>query len=159
MSNVKIKLKRPINVYLKDSTNLYVNAIKTFTGIKNKVVEYAMYKKSFKKNEIYKGLFDKRSWIDPEGVWHVFPMATSKHSVLIICPLCGQIHSHGAGDDGLSYEGHRVAHCSRLISDNMYNDVINDGYIIEDLKLLDKDEYNLWTEKNSALANSFQDYK
>lgn len=159
MNNKKIKLKRPVNKYLKSSTSLWATGIKIFTELKNKVGSYGEYKKTFKKDEIYKGLFDKRSWIDPEGVWHVFPIGISKDCVMIICPICGQTHIHGAGGDGESYEGHRCCHCTELISHNMYNDIINPGYIIEDIKILDKEKYDLWVKEDSVLANSFQDYK
>ena len=30
--------------------------------------------------------------------------------VKIVCPLCGEIHTHGAGSDGTCL-GHRLAHC------------------------------------------------
>ena len=53
---------------------------------------------------------DRRSkFID--GFWRVKPVATWGGQVLIVCPLCGQVHYHGAEKDGTGYEGFRLCHC------------------------------------------------
>ena len=127
---------------------------------KNNVIE--LYGKepmplNYYDTDIYPGYFDKRSWIDNEGVWHVEPFAIIEHGsaadVYIICPLCGMIHNHGISinteipieynlnDDELSYEdphpryadelmGHRVAHCGEFRK-NKKSKIINDGYYID----------------------------
>jgi hypothetical protein len=37
-------------------------------------------------------------------------LSKDKRTFTILCPYCGEIHTHGAGEDGKLY-GHRVAHC------------------------------------------------
>jgi hypothetical protein len=37
-------------------------------------------------------------------------LSKDKRTFEIFCPYCGEIHTHGAGEDGNLY-GHRVAHC------------------------------------------------
>ena len=152
---IKIKLKRPINESINTATDISESTFSDFTRlIENKECNH---EKTFNDNEIYKGFFDKRSWLDPEGEWHVFPIAINKHSVLVICPHCGQIHGHGRKDG--SFYGHRVDMCSgALISKNMYKDAINTGYTIEDPELLDDDSYELLTKKHGVLYNSFENY-
>ena len=108
-------------------------------------------------SDIYPGYFDKRSWIDDNGVWHVEPIAIVEREdkiadVYIICPLCGMIHSHGTSintdipidsdfDMGkFSYDdphprygnkliGHRVSHCGSFRK-NKKSKIINNGYYI-----------------------------
>ena len=65
---------------------------------------------------------DKRSFMDNEGYWHVYPIGFNKSQVCVVCPSCGKVHLHGRGEkpDG-KYEGHRATHCS------------GNGYIIERL--------------------------
>lgn len=68
---------------------------------------------------------DQRSFYDNiEGFWHVYPIATDRVRVYIVCPYCGDIHIHGAG--GGNYEGHRVEHCK----DPRIKGIVN-GYCIE----------------------------
>ncbi len=47
---------------------------------------------------------DKRSH-QKDGVWCIYPIAVSKHQVHIVCPYCGEVHSHGRAG------GTRVPHC------------------------------------------------
>jgi hypothetical protein len=37
-------------------------------------------------------------------------LSRDKRTFEIFCPYCGEIHTHGAGEDGNLY-GHRAAHC------------------------------------------------
>jgi len=48
-----------------------------------------------------------------DGIWHIYPIATSRRQVYIICPYCGEIHRHGRDTDIYTdiYEGYRVPHC------------------------------------------------
>jgi len=63
---------------------------------------------------------DNRSFLNSEGYWSVFPLGFSESQVYIVCPYCGEIHSHGRGEKpAYHYEGHRVSHC-----------VDNNGYVI-----------------------------
>lgn len=47
---------------------------------------------------------DLRSYQE-NGIWQIYPIAVSKHQVHIVCPYCGEIHSHGKAD------GTRIPHC------------------------------------------------
>lgn len=68
---------------------------------------------------------DRRSFYDSiEGFWHIYPIATDRAHVYIVCPYCGEIHIHGSG--GGNYEGHRVEHCK----DPHIKEIAN-GYCIE----------------------------
>jgi hypothetical protein len=40
-------------------------------------------------------------------------LSKDKRTFEILCPYCGEIHTHGAGVDGNLY-GHRVSHCVSL---------------------------------------------
>lgn len=57
---------------------------------------------------------DFRSY-QKEGMWYVHPIGFNEYSVYIVCPHCGEIHSHG------KMPGHRISHCE---SKN------NNGYVI-----------------------------
>ena len=48
---------------------------------------------------------DPRSY-QKNGIWQIYPIATSQKQVHIVCPYCGQIHSHGKAI------GTRLPHCS-----------------------------------------------
>jgi hypothetical protein len=37
-------------------------------------------------------------------------LSKNKRTFEILCPYCGEIHTHGAGKDGNLY-GHRLSHC------------------------------------------------
>jgi len=60
--------------------------------------------------------------------WHVYPVATypgqtaktrkTHRTCSIVCPLCGQLHSHGYGN------GHRVGHCGVM------DDKSDRGYVL-----------------------------
>lgn len=54
---------------------------------------------------------DSRSY-QKNGVWCIYPIAKDKHQVHIVCPYCGEIHSHGNNTG--HYEGMRVPHCNRI---------------------------------------------
>lgn len=43
------------------------------------------------------------------GEWIVNPVAMMNGKVFVVCPFCGQIHSHGVGDG--SYSGGRTTDC------------------------------------------------
>jgi hypothetical protein len=51
------------------------------------------------------------------------PYSPTARIVRVRCPLCGQLHTHGAPDGG-SRLGHRVAHCKTRIEPH--------GYVIVD---------------------------
>ena len=54
---------------------------------------------------------------------------TMNYWVVPVCPLCGEEHTHGAGDKGgdpLLLLGHRSAHC--------VPNKLNDGYILVQAK-------------------------
>jgi len=75
---------------------------------------------------------DKRSFQDMEGDWHVYPIATSRTRVYIVCPHCGCIHVHG---NSLihGYAGHRESHCGTPFRprDENGDSVSIGGYLIE----------------------------
>jgi hypothetical protein len=65
---------------------------------------------------------DKRSFVDNDGYWNVYPIAFNPAQVYVVCPHCGEIHMHGRGQEPeFKYEGHRVTQC---IVPN------NNGYVI-----------------------------
>ena len=47
---------------------------------------------------------DNRTFID-NNTFHIYPIATFDGCCFIICPLCGEIHTHG------NVSGYRVPHC------------------------------------------------
>jgi len=61
---------------------------------------------------------DSRTFEDEEGCYHVYPFGFDGPSCLIACPLCGEIHIHGAGREHKNYGGYRVAHCKESIGEN-----------------------------------------
>ena len=65
---------------------------------------------------------DRRSFLDNEGFWNVYPVAFNSAQVFVVCPHCGEIHMHGRGQEPeYRYQGHRATQC---VSPN------NKGYII-----------------------------
>ena len=65
---------------------------------------------------------DKRSYLDDEGYWNVYPIAYNSTQVFVVCPQCGEIHMHGRGQaPEFRYEGHRASQCPGCN---------NNGYII-----------------------------
>ena len=52
---------------------------------------------------------DSRTTTGADGVPRVLPFYVCPSGVLIVCPYCGEIHTHGNGGSG--YTGHRTAHC------------------------------------------------
>lgn len=65
---------------------------------------------------------DNRSFKDNEGYWQVYPIGFDESHVFIVCPNCGEIHSHGRGKKpDYQYGGHRAPHCT----ENQ-----NNGYVI-----------------------------
>ena len=65
---------------------------------------------------------DKRSFLDNDGYWNVYPVAFNKAQVYVVCPHCGEIHLHGKGQEpDFKYEGHRACQCLNCI---------NNGYVI-----------------------------
>ena len=44
-----------------------------------------------------------------DGIWNVHPIMMNDKIIYIVCPYCGEVHSHGAGSG--SYTGTRVIHC------------------------------------------------
>lgn len=57
---------------------------------------------------------DSRTTRDADGVPVVLPFYVGAASVLIVCPYCGELHTHGNGASG--YAGHRAAHCMTAAS-------------------------------------------
>lgn len=51
---------------------------------------------------------------------HIYPIAEYNECSYIICPLCGEIHTHG------KVSGYRVPHCCNL-------NLRKEGYYIEDI--------------------------
>jgi hypothetical protein len=65
---------------------------------------------------------DKRSFLDREGYWNVYPIAFNSAQVFVVCPHCGEIHLHGRGQEpDYMYQGHRASQC---LAGN------NNGYVI-----------------------------
>jgi len=65
---------------------------------------------------------DRRSFLDSEGYWNVYPIAFNSVQVFVVCPHCGEIHMHGRGQEPqYAYQGHRASQC--LVCNN-------NGYII-----------------------------
>ena len=121
-----------------------------------------LYTDNENESDVYCGLFDKRSWLDDEHVWHVYPIAIEEHKhpdkitvdVHIVCPLCGMIHTHGTDVENediklnedfpisdidkrhprYSEIGHRVYHCTHYLW-TPEKSKINHGYIIEDITI------------------------
>ena len=85
--------------------------------------------KYHKRVKLYK---DKRSFQDEDGEWHVYPIATSRRQVYIVCPYCGCIHVHG-NPPIHGYAGHRGSHCGMPFRPRDKNGVYvsTGGYIIE----------------------------
>jgi hypothetical protein len=67
---------------------------------------------------------DPRSFVDAEGFWNVYPIAIDQHHVYMVCPWCGEVHTHGNNNG--DYEGHRVAHCFKEGEDHKHS-----GYVIQ----------------------------
>ena len=149
-------MKNFTKVFAKD------HGIKRFKEtLKNKKI-VKLFVDNKQESDIYSGLFDKRSWLDDEQVWHVYPYAIKEHNhhdskttvdVHIICPLCGMVHVHGTdienddikindsffiSDDKkhprYSRIGHRVYHCSPHLWTTEKSKV-NHGYVIEDITI------------------------
>ena len=85
--------------------------------------------KHYKLVKLYK---DVRSFQDEEGEWHVYPIATSRTQVYIVCPHCGCIHVHG-NSLAHGYIGHRGSHCGSPFHPRDENGayVSTGGYFIE----------------------------
>lgn len=67
---------------------------------------------------------DSRTTTGADGVPCVVPFYVSASGVFIVCPYCGEIHTHGNGESG--YTGHRTAHC--MSADSAAGYIIrNDG--------------------------------
>lgn len=67
---------------------------------------------------------DPHSFVDAEGFWNVYPIAIDQHYVYMVCPWCGEVHTHGNNNG--DYEGHRVAHCFKEGEDHKHS-----GYVIQ----------------------------
>jgi len=66
---------------------------------------------------------DKRSFLDSEGYWNVYPIGFNSTQVFVACPHCGEIHLHGRGrEPEYQYQGHRASQCLNRNSN---------GYIIK----------------------------
>lgn len=145
------------SVYAKD------NGVKRLKSTLKDNGTVKLYNDNKYESDVYSGLFDKRSWIDEDKVWHVYPIAIKEHGqhadVYIICPICGMIHSHGVSvnDDIPIHKefpienihklhprygnfGHRVAHCNDYLCTPEKNSVYN-GYIIEGITIEDAMKY------------------
>ena len=85
--------------------------------------------KHYKRVKLYQ---DERSFQD-EGEWHVYPIATSRTRVYIVCPHCGCIHVHGNSPTH-GYIGHRGSHYGSPFHQRNKNGahVSSSGYIIEE---------------------------
>lgn len=57
---------------------------------------------------------DSRSTLDDKGYFTVHPVGFDICHVFIVCPHCGEIHTHGIAP------GHRVSHCISSIKNNGY---------------------------------------
>ena len=67
---------------------------------------------------------DSRTTTGADGVPCVIPFFVDAAGVLIVCPYCGELHTHGNGSSG--YTGHRTAHC--MSADSAAGYIIrNDG--------------------------------
>lgn len=67
------------------------------------------------RNKHTKLVKDNRTHIK-DGYPHVYPIGETKATWVIVCPYCGEVHSHG------KVTGHRTSHCEK--NDNI-------GYVIE----------------------------
>lgn len=61
---------------------------------------------------------DRRSFVDGEGYWNVYPIALDRYCVYIVCPHCHEIHVHG--NDKGNYEGPRCPHCFSVEAKTYY---------------------------------------
>lgn len=111
--------------------------------------------KTFNTNAIYKTYRDKRSWMDDQNRWHVYPLfVTNNHPskgniAVIICPICGQLHSHPYN---LSQPTVCDMGCSELLINNLEN--ISANYVLEPFE----DMYDLndnTNEKESLIHREF----
>lgn len=58
---------------------------------------------------------DKRTFTDANGHPHVHPLFALGNEVYIVCPYCGEIHSHSKAP------GYRVPHCNDVVNRNKPN--------------------------------------
>lgn len=58
---------------------------------------------------------DKRTFTDANGHPHVHPLFALVNEVYIVCPYCGEIHSHSKAP------GYRVPHCDDAVNRNKPN--------------------------------------
>lgn len=58
---------------------------------------------------------DKRTSTDTDGHPHVHPLLVCGSEVYIVCPYCGEIHSHSKAP------GYRVPHCNDAVNRNKPN--------------------------------------
>lgn len=65
--------------------------------------------------------YDSRTYQDKDGNYHVHPIFKDTNTGFIVCPHCGDIHSHGVTNEG--FTGSRISHC---------NTGGLNGYILED---------------------------
>ena len=84
-------------------------------------MKYSKFKKQIKQNKGYiPETMDRiiqingKEIVDPmneqiDGHWFVNPIAVMDNRVFIICPFCGEVHTHGVGDG--SYSGERTTDC------------------------------------------------
>ena len=66
---------------------------------------------------------DNRTFIE-NGTFHIYPIAAFGGCCFIICPLCGEIHTHG------NVSGYRGPHCDDLS--------LKKDYYIEEIQQINK---------------------
>lgn len=95
---------------------LYSHFKKNYKDINvDQVLESNNIKKYRKSNRIY--LVDNKTYIKNVydiAMYHVKPFLEVHNKYYIVCPFCGEIHTHGA------VEGYRIAHCKNKIKHEEY---------------------------------------
>lgn len=63
---------------------------------------------------------DKRTTTDADGHPHITPFYVGAVNLFIVCPYCGEVHTHGSGGAGFDYTGFRTPHCARIVGKPQY---------------------------------------
>lgn len=63
---------------------------------------------------------DKRTRLNKEGLYEVYPLAIDDKHVYVVCPYCCDIHIHGRFEDSDGTYGSRSPHCRSKNSNNYY---------------------------------------
>lgn len=63
---------------------------------------------------------DKRTRLNKNGVYEVYPLAVDNKHVYVVCPYCYDIHIHGRVEEADGTYGSRSPHCRSKNSNDYY---------------------------------------